>query len=34
MVANEAEFDGYGVGEMDESGEIIEDTVYSDDEMN
>ena len=31
MVANESEFDGYGVGEMDESGEIIEDTVYSDD---
>ena len=34
MVANESEFEGYGVGEMDESGEIIEDTVYSDDEMN
>ena len=31
MVANESEFEGYGVGEMDESGEIIEDTVYSDD---
>ncbi len=30
MVANESEFEGYGVGEMDESGEIIEDTVYSD----
>ena len=30
MVANESEFDGYGVGEMDESGDIIEDTVYSD----
>ena len=36
MVANEAEFDGYGVGEMDESGEIIEDsydTGYSDDDI-
>ena len=36
MVANEAEFDGYGVGEMDESGEIIEDsygTGYDDDDM-
>ena len=35
MVANESEFDGYGVGEMDESGEIIEDsydTGYSDDD--
>jgi len=30
MVANESEFEGYGVGEMDESGDIIEDTVYSD----
>ena len=30
MVANESEFEGYGVGEMDETGEIIEDTVYSD----
>ena len=36
MVANESEFDGYGVGEMDESGEIIEDsydTGYSDDDI-
>ena len=36
MVANESEFDGYGVGEMDESGEIIEDSYdagYSDDDM-
>ena len=36
MVANESEFDGYGVGEMDESGEIIEDsydTGYDDDDM-
>ena len=31
MVANESEFDGYGVGEMDESGEIIEDVVPADD---
>ena len=37
MVADESEFDGYGVGEMDESGEIIEDsydTGYSDDDYN
>ncbi len=34
MVANESEFDGYGVGEMDESGEIIEDTYTADDDMN
>ena len=36
MVANESEFEGYGVGEMDESGEIIEDSYdagYSDDDM-
>ncbi len=36
MVANESEFEGYGVGEMDESGEIIEDsydTGYSDDDI-
>ena len=36
MVANESEFDGYGVGEMDESGEIVEDsydTGYDDDDM-
>ena len=35
MVANEDEFDGYGVGEMDESGEIVEDSYdagYSDDD--
>ena len=30
-VANESEFDGYGVGEMDESGEIVEDDSYNDD---
>ena len=30
-VANESEFEGFGVGEMDESGEIIADTA---DEMN
>ena len=37
MVADESEFDGYGVGEMDESGEIIEDSYdagYSDDDYN
>ena len=36
LVANESEFDGYGVGEMDESGEIIEDSYgagYDDDDM-
>ncbi len=37
MVANESEFDGYGVGEMDESGEIIEDSYdagYSDEDYD
>ena len=36
MVANESEFDGYGVGEMDESGEIVEDSYagYSDEDYN
>ena len=38
VVANEGEFDGYGVGEMDASGEIVEDAVsveddYSDDDI-
>ena len=31
MVANESEFEGFGVGEMDESGEIVADSA---DEMN
>ena len=35
LVANENEFEGYGVGEMDESGEIVEESYgsdYADDE--
>ena len=34
MVANESEFDGYAIGEMNEDGDIVEDTftVGSDDE--
>jgi DNA-directed RNA polymerase subunit beta len=34
MVANESEFDGFGIGEMNEDGEIIEDVVVSEDEFN
>ena len=30
-VANEGEFDGYGVGEMDESGDIVEDDLFGGD---
>ena len=30
-VANEGEFDGYGVGEMDESGEIVEEDIFDGD---
>jgi len=33
VVANESEFDGYGVGEMDESGDVVEDTYDADDMM-
>ncbi len=34
LVANESEFEGYGVGEMDESGEIVEDESYDSDEYS
>ena len=36
MVANESEFDGFGIGEMNEDGEIVEETlpVASDDDYN
>ncbi len=34
MVANESEFDGYGVGEMDASGEIVEETYAADDDYD
>jgi len=34
MVANESEFDGFGIGEMNEDGEIVEDVVASEDEFN
>ena len=30
MVANESEFDGFGIGEMNEDGEIVEDTFTAD----